>query len=172
MTYRNIFYAALSLILLLACSGLPIGSNSEGQVYLVRHAEKDPGRDPNLTPAGKRRAQALAELLKAADLTAIYSTNTARTRQTAAPIALQTGLPVIYYEGDSLDEFADQLRALGGRILVVGHSNTTPDLVAELGGEPGAPIVEATEYDRLYVLTLKGQHVTTDLQRYGQASGE
>jgi hypothetical protein len=51
---------------------------------------------------------------------------------------------------------------------VVGHSDTTPELVGLLGGDPGAPIDEPTEYDRLYVVTLGPDGtVTTVLLRYG-----
>ena len=170
MTYKNIFCTALAVCFLSACASVPFASKPSTEIYLVRHAEKEPGRDPNLNPDGKVRAQALADRLASVGLTAIYSTNTARTRQTAAPITLKTALPVIYYDPAELDAFAAQLLKLDGHILVVGHSNTTPDLVAALGGEAGAPIVEASEYDRLYVLTIEGDSVSTDLQRYGQTS--
>ena len=54
------------------------------------------------------------------------------------------------------------------RILVAGHSNTTPKLVELLGGNPGPPIDEKTEYDRLYVVVLGADGaVTTTLLRYG-----
>lgn len=136
-------------------------------IYLVRHAEKEPGRDPNLAPIGKVRAADLVTHLEGADLSAIYSTDYRRTRQTAAPIALATGLPVIRYDPETLTEFAAQLRAQEGNTLVVGHSNTTPDLAAALGGTPGEAITEATEYDRLYVLTFTEQGVDTVIERYG-----
>ena len=169
MRIGKIICVALSALLIAACAGTPFSAISETQIYLVRHAEKEPGRDPNLTPDGKVRAQALAGRLEDADLTTIYSTNTARTRQTAGPAALKAGVPVIYYDPKNLDAFAAQLLAQG-KILVVGHSNTTPELVAALGGEPGEPIVEATEYDRLYVLSIAEGTVSTDLQRYGEPS--
>ena len=56
-----------------------------------------------------------------------------------------------------------------GIIAVSGHSNTTPALVKLLGGEPGVPIEEKTEYDRLYMVVLKnGQAVHSGLLRYGE----
>ena len=72
------------------------------------------------------------------------------------------------YDSGNLETFANMLRATPGNILVVGHSNTTPQLVKELGGKPGAPIVEATEYDRLYVLTANGRRFRTELRRFGE----
>jgi hypothetical protein len=50
---------------------------------------------------------------------------------------------------------------------VVGHSNTTTELVTLLGGEPGTEIEESSEYDRLYILTINPSGVTTLLLRYG-----
>jgi hypothetical protein len=59
----------------------------------------------------------------------------------------------------------------GGGYLVVGHSNTTPELVEILGGKPGPPIDDANEYDRLYVVTItEDGAVTTEMRRYGEPS--
>lgn len=168
---RRIFLAAgCALLALSACATGPFFGPGVTEIYLVRHAEKDPGADPDLTPEGRQRAEILSQRLASANIDVVYSTDYTRTRRTAAPFALQAGLPVIYYDPSKLDAFALQLRQQGGRILVVGHSNTTPQLVAALGGEPGNPIVEATEYDRLYKVRIDGDVVTTDLQRYGAPS--
>lgn len=167
---RKHFLVLMAGFMLAACAGTPFGDQADQKIYLVRHAEKEPGRDPQLTPEGRLRAVDLAAYLKAAKLSAIYSTNLRRTRQTAGPISLATEIPVIFYDPSKLEEFATQLRARSGNILVVGHSNTTPDLAAALGGEAGAPIVEATEYDRLYVLTIKDATVVTEIQHFGKPS--
>lgn len=153
--------------LLSACTNWPYTADNAQAVYLVRHAEKEPGRDPALTPDGRIRAEALAARLDGARIEVIYSTDLARTRQTAAPFALKAGLPIVYYDPAALGALAEQVKADGRNTLVVGHSNTTPDLAAAFGGEAGAPIVEATEYDRLYVLTIKAGAVSTDIQRFG-----
>ena len=125
-------------------------------VYLVRHAEKEaePADDPPLTPEGRGRSEFLANLLKHSGLTHIHSTPFTRTRQTAQPVADSTGLEILEYNPLNLEGMADTLRRTPGRHLVVGHSNTTPVLVEMLGGDPGEPIDEATEYDRLYLLVL------------------
>ncbi|WP_237067505.1 SixA phosphatase family protein [Microbulbifer guangxiensis] len=152
--------------------GISAGESSGTRVvYLVRHAEKrtdDPAeRDPALTAAGKERAVALARLLRDANIERVYSTDYRRTRQTATPLAQQSGLPVTLYDPRDLEGFAGRLRNGPTRVLVVGHSNTTPQLVALLGGEPGSEIRESHEYDRLYVLVLHGDETVTLLQRYG-----
>ena len=124
-------------------------------VYLVRHAEKKlDNEDPDLTEAGQQRAQALAHALRSERLDAIFSTETRRTRQTAAPAAEARGLKVRLYGKEDITRVIMHVRRAPGRYLVIGHSNTVPDLVSRLGGEPGAAIDEASEFDRLYVLVL------------------
>lgn len=126
--------------------------------------------DPGLTAAGQQRAQDLAARLKDVQLTKIYSSDYIRTRDTAAPIAATTGLEVIIYNPRELKNFSQKLLKDRGHILVVGHSNTTPELSQLLGGESGEPIVEATEYDRLYVLKRYGADVTGQIEKYGEKS--
>jgi len=124
-------------------------------VFLVRHAEKvDASKDPELSAAGSERAALLAEMLRDAKIDHIHSTDFIRTRDTAAPAAAARGLQVETYDPKDLPALVARLRATGGRHLVVGHSNTTPQMVALLGGEPGPEIDEAGEFDRLYVVAL------------------
>jgi phosphohistidine phosphatase SixA len=141
-------------------------------VFLVRHAEKQlDSQDPDLTEAGSQRALALARTLRSVPLDAIYSTDTHRTRQTAAPVAERRLLEVELYDKEDLARVVMKIRSAPGRYLVVGHSNTTPDLVTRLGGDPGAAIDEASEFDRLYVLMLNPDgSVVTLLLRYGDAA--
>jgi broad specificity phosphatase PhoE len=146
---------------------------SENIIFLVRHAERaDDGmmtgqEDPHLSDAGKARAGDLARVLADANLTDVYSTDYMRTRETAGPTAEVFGLTIGLYNADSLEAFADGLKTQPGRHLVVGHSNTTPRLVAALGGDPHGEIA-AMEYDRLYVLDVEGRTVRTVLLRFGQ----
>ncbi len=143
-------------------------------VYLVRHAEaiapelrEDP-KNPHLSEAGRIRAAHLAYVLGDAGITQIMSTDFHRTRETARPLAEKLGLDVGSYDPYDLPGFAEALRGMHARILVAGHSNTTPKLVELLGGNPGPPIDEKTEYDRLYVVVLGADGaVTTTLLRYG-----
>ena len=140
---------------------------AQHEIYLVRHAEKQTGDNPALTDAGKARAETLAELLSDKGLTEIYSTDYKRTLQTAAPIAERSRLEVQLYDASDLEAFAEVLKSKPGVLLVVGHSNTTPPLAAALGGDPGTPIVESTEYDRLYVIDLSGDAPVSRIDRFG-----
>jgi phosphohistidine phosphatase SixA len=141
-------------------------------VYLVRHAEKvtgeNAGRDPALTGEGQARAETLAGLLSGKNITKIYSSDYARTRDTAAPTAEMSGVQMEIYDPRNLPELVTDIKETKGHILVVGHSNTIPETVNALGGVGGSPIFEKSEYDRLYVVTiLKDGTVQTQLKRYG-----
>ncbi len=124
---------------------------------VVRHAEKDTATtdpDPALIVAGEQRAQRLARSLEAASLVAVYATPYRRTRQTAAPTALAHDLPVTAYDArEPADAFAATLRERhrAGTILVVGHSNTVPGIVAALCG-CDIPAMTEAEYDHRFVV--------------------
>jgi broad specificity phosphatase PhoE len=138
-------------------------------IFLVRHAEKQTtSEDPALTEEGQKRAVRLSRLLSDGEITRIYSTPFKRTRQTAQPLAQRLKLAITEYDYQALPQFAESLSSKAERILVVGHSNTTPQLVELLGGNPGTPIDEKSEYDRLYMVTLTpNKEVSTVLLRYG-----
>lgn len=167
---RHSLFAAILLALLtgLAAPHHAFGQDGATVVYLVRHAEKlDDSADPPLTAQGRERAQQLARTLADAGVTRILSSDYERTRSTAAPLAERLGLEVELYDPRDLPGVADLIRSAHGRYLVAGHSNTTPALVELLGGEPGTPIAEADEYDRLYVVVLGPEGTSTALLRYG-----
>ncbi len=158
----------LTVFGLTACSA-PAPTPQPDGVYLVRHAEKTTAKtDPALSDAGEVRAKELAELLDDKAITHIHSTNTRRTRDTAAPLAKRLGLIVTLYDGGDLPAMAAKLKVTPGRHLVVGHSNTTPQLTELLGGDGSTPIYEPTEYDRLYwVTTAFDEPVVSYLTRFG-----
>ena len=160
-------------VLTFVCLSIPTMAGEaldSAQVFLVRHAEKETtGEDPDLSAAGRQRAIDLARTLRNAGINVIYSTDFVRTQETAAALAEQLGLHPLTYDWNELDALAAKLGRRGTRALVVGHSDTTPELVGLLGGDPGAPIDEPTEYDRLYLVTLGPDGtVTTVLLRYGR----
>jgi broad specificity phosphatase PhoE len=161
---------ALGVLAALLGAGTVRAQNAPVVVYLVRHAEKaDDSRDPPLSDAGRARAGGLIHVLGTAGITKVWSTNYQRTMSTAAPLAANQHLDVTPYDPSKLAEFAALLRATPGRHLVVGHSNTTPELVRALGGDPGE-VIPDWEYDRLYVVVI-GPGGTTAMQlRYGAPS--
>ena len=183
-------YSAVTLLtalLVATLSVVPAGGDTAGEpaagredsatvIYLLRHAEaalppyrEDPP-DPSLNKAGIERAGQLVHVLGAAGATRIFSSDFKRTRETVQPLARRLGLDIELYNPRALEDFARQLRSMSGRLIVAGHSNTTPALVRLLGGDPGEPIHEATEFDRLYVMILQAGESTATIElRYGRA---
>ena len=77
------------LALTIAVLALSAPALCQVTVIFTRHAEKGatPPKDPPLTEAGKRRAEALASMLADSGVEAIYTTELQRTQQTAAVLA-------------------------------------------------------------------------------------
>jgi len=119
-------------------------------VILIRHAEREPtGTDPSLSAAGRRRAKLVADMLADAGIGAIFTSEFKRTKETAAPIAQRLNLTPVQID-DDISQAAQQVRSAGDRVLVVGHSDTVPALIAALGG-PQVTIPDAA-FDRFFVL--------------------
>lgn len=147
-----------------AMSLLPPFAAADVLVVVVRHAEKatDDPRDPALSAEGEARARALAAALAGSRLDAVYATQFKRTQQTAAPAAEAAGVDVTVRPIDGNNattyaaDLARDLRALpaGSVVLVVGHSNTVPGIVAALDGRPPREMPE-TEYDRFTTVRLR-----------------
>ena len=161
------------MFLLSASGGLFSGEQSQRKslvVFFVRHAEKvDSSRDAQLSKVGRDRAKELARVLKDAELTHVHSTDFARTKATAKPVADHHGLKVELYDRYNATALIQQLRATGGRHLVVGHSSSIPGAIRELGGNPGSRINYTDEFDRLYVVSVDSMgHTNTVLLRYGR----
>jgi len=141
---------------------LPSALLAQKAVFVVRHAEK--ASDANeasvpLSAAGTARAQKLAAMLKDAGITAVYSTDTVRTRTTAEPLAAARKLPIRTYDfatadgKPNLSPLAQELRREHSQdvVLVVGHSNTIGPLISALGCSESISIA-ADDYDGLFVV--------------------
>jgi 2,3-bisphosphoglycerate-dependent phosphoglycerate mutase len=124
--------------ILLVAFTLSIVSCSTTKIYLVRHAEKN-GTTSNAdlkTPEGFTRANMLRDTLQNFRLANVYSTNTPRTIHTAEPTAITQNLQVIIYaNGDSLVD--KLLLQKNKKFLLVGHSNTIPNIIRHAKLNPG-----------------------------------
>ena len=146
-------------------------------VLIVRHAERAPGSgDVPISDVGRSRALALAELGKVTGVSVIITTQLQRTRQTAAPLAEALGItPVVVNTqsdvGKHATDIANAVRQHPGKtVLVVGHSNTVPAIVAALGG-PKFPDLCEPEYDTLITMVLDPEGgVRTVRTRFGAAT--
>ena len=165
---RRAFLAPLWLlawggIAVLAAAVVYWNSATSTTIVLVRHAEKQVGAitDAPLSPQGEQRADRLAQMLgdgeKFGRVQKIYVTNTRRTQQTAAALEQRLSLPgeVVDAKTDSAELARRLLREnRGGVALVIGHSNTVPEIVAALAHVGNVPPIGEDEFDTLYVVTV------------------
>ena len=145
----------LSAILLLYAAT----AAAQNLVFVVRHAERADGgaggtmsaTDPDLSDAGRARAQSLAAALKDAKITAIFVTPYKRTMQTAEPLAKALGLEISVVDQKDAAALIDKVNGTPGNVLVVGHSNTVPDVLTRLGIADPPKLADA-DYDNLFVV--------------------
>lgn len=152
-------------------------SQATTTLIFVRHAERAGAMtdDPPLTEAGRARARELARQLVDADVVAgidgVYATQYQRTQQTAEPVAEALGLPINTYDAADREQVLDDILAdyKGKIVLVVGHSNTLPELIANLGASKKVPPIAEDEYDNLYLVSIPWFGKTKTIRlRYGE----
>jgi phosphohistidine phosphatase SixA len=151
-------------------------------VFLIRHAEREdePRQDPPLSKDGVARSQALARLLNTAGVKAIFTSQYTRTKQTAEPLATKLGVTVTPFTlklspsnprqiaEESTAEVTNKiLEHAGQSVLVVGHSNSIPDVIKMLGGDI-VPTIDERKFDDLFIVTVyaKGKAKVVQL-KYG-----
>lgn len=128
-------------------------------LYLVRHAEKElKGKNPALTAEGAQRAERLANILSDARLDAIYSSDYLRTLSTAAPTAKQKDLEIVKYNPRKLDDFVETFykNEKPQHLLVVGHSNSTPNLLNLFAGKKVYEHIPESDYNRFFIVVTTG----------------
>jgi broad specificity phosphatase PhoE len=151
-------------------------SQATTTVIFVRHAEKAelPADDPPLSDAGKLRVEELTRQLVKADVVqgidAVYATPYRRTVETAKPVADALGLPVNSYDAADTEAIMERIvkQHKGKIILVVGHSNTLPALIGNMGASKKVPPIAEDEYDNIYVVSIPWFGKTKTIRlRYG-----
>lgn len=134
--------------------------------YLIRHAEKlrtdKTDRNPNLNDAGKQRAVNWGMYFKNIDLDAVYSTKYNRTLQTATPTAEQKNLTIQQYNQLYSEDFA--IATKGKKILIVGHSNTTPVFANKILGEEKYQNMDDHDNASLYIVTIVRGHKASRIE--------
>ena len=123
---------------------------------LVRHAEIISVHDeenPDLSPAGLKRAQSLVHIIGKSGITAIYTTSLQRSIKTAKPLATHLGLDI--NEISDVDILVKQVLTKQDDevIFIVGHTDTIPKIIKQLGGNFLNPIT-AGEFDNMYITTF------------------
>lgn len=152
-------FLLVGLLALASCAALDRDASTERPasftLYLVRHAEKThDGKDPALSESGRRRADWTADWAMDKGLARIWSSDYRRSRDTAQPAAERLGLSVELYDPTDLEGLARRLLDRAETALVVGHSNTTPELAALLC-ECRVNDMSDEDYDRLLAVTVE-----------------
>lgn len=174
---RPLFLAFAGVLILCAFPTAPRAEEpfKVTTIFLVRHAEKQVAtsgqpmmstNDPPLTDEGKTRAKNLSRMLTKAGVKTIITSQFLRTKQTAEPLAESLGLttqviPIAADPADrnkvsqqSIKNIVDKIYQNPGQsVLIVGHTNTLPDVIAMLGGDL-VPVIPETDYDNLFIVTL------------------
>tara|TARA_Y100000758_G_C15873167_1_gene357502 strand:+ start:34 stop:552 length:519 start_codon:yes stop_codon:yes gene_type:complete len=136
---------ARHILLFLVCFQVSFSQSQNKEIkvdetlyYFIRHAEKDKSspknRNPKLSEKGQLRALNWAYFFREIPLAAIYSTNYIRTITTAEPVADDKNLSIIIYSPKEVDINRFKKKNHGKSILIVGHSNTTPEFVNAILG--------------------------------------
>jgi phosphohistidine phosphatase SixA len=160
-----IWLSALGAVVALGLAILLVwiwGTANSTTVIVIRHAEKESGSlvDPPLSAAGEARAALLASLFGDGQgpgrIEAIYVSPTVRARATAAPLAARLGEVPIVAPADDTKGLAS--RALsehsGGRVLIIGHANTVPRIVAVLSGRSDIPEIGEHDFGIMYIVSV------------------
>ena len=144
-----------TLVLFLSIFVAVTVASAQPVVVIVRHAEKaaSDGGDPDLSPAGRARAEALARILKDSGITAIFTSEFKRTQETAGPTSASAGVAATVVPAKDPAALVAKLHQLNGNALVVGHGNTIPNIIKALG--INAPInIPDADYSELLIVTL------------------
>jgi 2,3-bisphosphoglycerate-dependent phosphoglycerate mutase len=151
-------------------------SQATTTIIFVRHAEQTShdDADPSLSEAGQRRVSELTRQLVDADVVAgidaIYATAFKRSTETVQPLADRLDLPINIYDSADTELVLDQiLKAHKGKIVVVvGHRNTVPELIANLGASKNVPPIARNEFDNIYIISIPWFGKTKTIRlRYG-----
>jgi broad specificity phosphatase PhoE len=145
---------------LLGMAAVAAGAEPTGY-YVMRHLQKVAGDDPGLSAEGSREAERLAGWFVRERPTAIYVSTTRRARETAAPLAARFGLTPHEYDPRDTPGLIARVKAEHGIVLIVGHSNTVPDLVERLGGARPAALAE-TDFGGIWRVGSDGR---TEMKR-------
>lgn len=124
-------------------------------IYVIRHLQKADGENPPLNSEGAAAAIRLATMLEDKRIRAIYATPALRAEETGAPLARRLGIAMTSYDPRDPQALVDAAGAVDGAVLVVGHSNTVPELVERFGGRP-VPQLTEDDYGTIFAIDAAG----------------
>jgi broad specificity phosphatase PhoE len=147
--------AALLLFMVAACA-TTAEEPAAPSWYVMRHLQKADGQDPALSAEGHANARRLIGFFAKDPPGAIYVSTTKRALETAGPLASEHGLTVKEYDPRDTPGLVARAKAEPGTVLIVGHSNTVPEIVAQLGGARPADLAE-TDFGDIFRVRRDGR---------------
>lgn len=172
MKYLFIFLAFIGFHNSVIAQQEPAGT----KIFIVRHGEKETGKDPVLTPAGNTRAGDLMRKLQGESIQKIYVSQYKRTQNTGDSLRLQLKIDTVHYAADTVcDKLITAIMEhgdFGKTILIIAHSNTIPHIIRKFGvtDYPYGDIPD-TEFDNLFVITYKKEKAKLKKMKYGAKLG-
>jgi len=137
-----LFALLWALLALAACAHTVHPTREQPSIYVIRHLHRAPGTDPGLSVDGQQAAERLAQWFTEDKPGAIYVSNLRRSRDTAGPLAAKLGIAMKSYDPNDTPALIARVRREPITVLVVGHSNTVPDIVELLGAKRPAALSE------------------------------
>lgn len=161
----KIFFLCAALLFVFGGAPNVFAQGGKITIILLRHAEKDtsPGADrsdPDLTAAGRERAERLIETVQKYKPDLIYTTPFRRTKLTVLPLAEKSDaryrIPIRVYDFNKLEELAGELLKTNARaVVVVGHNDTTPELANLLVRQDKYKELADDEYDKIWIIEIR-----------------
>lgn len=127
-------------------------------VVVVRHGEKvDDSEDAALSALGLARAQDLADLLRQADVRAVFASEFRRTQETLQPLADRFQLEIQVFPEAEPKHLVDAIleKYEGQLVVVASHGNRIGEILRLLGVSAEESAVDP-RYDDLFVVTEIG----------------
>ena len=152
------------IIIALFILQISFGQQSTTTYYFIRHAEKaDNSQNPDLSEIGLERANLWNKIFSEVGFDEIYSTDYKRTIQTATPTATNKKIQIKLYNPKTIAIESFQKETLGKKVLIIGHSNTTPNFVNQIINQKIYADIEDTTFGNLYIVTINDGTITHQL---------
>lgn len=126
------------------------------QIYILRHAEKASvtEENPSLSEYGIKHANYWKKVLQYIKFDRVFTTEFIRNVKTAEILSSNLSITPETYYPMSFDivKFINEIQ--GQKILIIGHSNTIPDMINRIINETKYPPMSHKNYNLLYLITI------------------
>lgn len=152
------------LLLALLFLNISFAQSKTTTYYFILHAEKiDSSQNPDLSEKGLKRAELWNKIFSEISFDEIYSTDYKRTLQSASPTATTKKIKIKLYNPKTLNIESFKKETLGKKVLIVGHSNTTPKFVNDIINQNLFSDIDDETFGNLYIITVVDNTISYQL---------